>query len=79
MVFLKVNEESRLSMVIEEEQIRMSLVRLSSSCGVLRECIGRRILLGVGGVCRGIDLFGWSSRVVLNEVCSRSCMSVVSL
>ena len=67
-------------MVIEEEeQIRMSLIRLCSSCGVLRECIGRRILLGVGGVCRRVDLFGSSSRVILNEVYSRSCMSVVSL
>ena len=63
----------------EDEQIRMSLIRLCSSCGVLRECIGRRILLGVGGVCRGVALFGWSSRVALNEVYSRSCMSVVRL
>ena len=64
----------------EEEQIRMSLIRLCSSCGVLRACIGGRtwlnsVFVGVGvRVSRGVHLLNSSTRIVLNEVYSRSCM-----
>lgn len=73
------DEESRLLVYsIIVEQRRMSLVRLSSSCGVLREYIGRsvwygRMLFGVG-VCGRVDMLRSSGHVLLNEVYSRSCM-----
>ena len=62
----------------EIEQRRMSLIRLSSSCGVLRECIGRSVwfcsvLRRFGGVYQRVQFLNSSTRVVLNEVYSRSC------
>ena len=72
-------EESRLLVDNDEvEQRRMSLIRLSSSCGVLRECIGRSVwfcsvLRRFGGVYQRVQFLNSSTRVVLNEVYSRSC------
>ena len=76
---LKGNEESRLLVDNDEvEQSRMSLIRLSSSCGVLRECIGRSVwfrsvLRRFGGVYQRVQFLNSSTRIVSNEVYSRSC------